>query len=79
MLHLRVFYTFNSIFWGPFLSIRYFSKQSSSLLLYHVNFLSMNHALRGYFLGFCFSESIFLGFLSAAKYFFRSSSNTQLR
>ena len=33
----------------------------------------MNSVFGGYFLGFCFPESIFLGVLSVAKYFLSSS------
>ena len=34
-----------------------------------LNFCQMNGVFGGHFLGFCFSKSIFLGFLSAVKYF----------
>ena len=32
-----------------------------------LNFCQMNNVFGGHFLGFCFSESIFLGVLSVAK------------
>ena len=68
MLCFKVFYIFNSTFLGPVLFIGYFSKQSSLLSLYHVNFFSMNHALRGYFFRVLLFEKYFWGF--SGKVFF---------
>ena len=50
---LKCFIFSRESFWVLFYSS---STSVSTLSFYHVNFLSMNHALRGYFLGFCFSE-----------------------
>ena len=79
----------NDIFLSVLCLERYFYAQfyspgtsaNTALHYYHlvVNFRKINCVLRGYFLEFHFSESIFLGFLSVAKYFLGLFRNTQLR
>ena len=71
-----MFYTFNSIFW-----VQFYARGTSVIMginYYHIvlNFCQMNSVffLGGggggrVFLEFCFPESILLGVLSVAKYF----------
>ena len=60
----------NSISWVQF----YAPGTSVITILYYscivLNFCQMDSVLGGYFLGFCFLESIFLVVLSVAKYLF---------
>ena len=65
-----MFHIFNSIFW-----VQFYSTGASIIMglhYYHIMFdlCEMNSVFEDqYFLGFCFSESIFFGFLLVAKYF----------
>ena len=72
-----MFCTFKSIL-GPILFTRCFNNHGSPSLS-HDAWVSWNEQCFSVFLGFCFLESIFLGFLLVVKHFFGSFRNTQLQ
>ena len=55
--------------------VQFYAPGTSVIMVLHyyhivLNFCQMNSVLEGNFLEVCFSESIFLGVLSVAKYLF---------
>ena len=59
----------SKVFLGPVLFTRCFNNHGSPLLSHDAGVSRNEQCFWGYFLGFCFSESIFLGFLLVVKYF----------
>ena len=74
------YFIFSKIFLlGPVLLIRCFSKDRSSLILYHASLLLNELRLRRVFFRVLLLGKHLLGFLLVTKYFFGSFRNTQLR
>ena len=68
-----MFHIFKSIFW-----VQSYAPSTSVITVLHyyhivLNVCQINSVYRGYFLGFCFLESIFWDVLSVAKFFLGSS------
>ena len=65
-----MFHIFSSIF-----GVQFYAPGTSVITVLHyyrvvLNFCQMSSVFGGYFLGFCFLKSIFVGVPSVAKYFF---------